>query len=160
MLEIADLKLSEDIIKEFHKILKSNTSDSRKVWFNVGDYKKKSNMIGDKKTIVPSKVRGEIAKLLINYNQISKVTFEDIIEFHYNFESIHPFQDGNGRVGRMIIFKECLKNEIVPFIIEEQHKLFYYRGLKEFSTERGYLLDTCYTAQDRYKELLNYFTED
>ena len=158
MLDIADQKLSEDIIKEFHKILKNNTSDSRKDWFNVGDYKKKPNMIGDKKTIAPAKVKGEIARLLINYNQIAKITFEDIIEFHYNFEVIHPFQDGNGRVGRMIIFKECLKNGVDPLIIDEQHKLFYYKGLKEFSEERGYLLDTCYLAQDRYKELLEYFS--
>lgn len=160
MLEIADQELAEDIIKEFHKILKNNTSDSRKDWFNVGDYKKKPNMIGDKQTIAPSKIKGEMAKLLINYSQISKMTFEDIIDFHYNFESIHPFQDGNGRVGRMIIFKECLKNRIAPFIIEEQHKLFYYRGLKDFSEEKGYLLDTCYSAQDRYKELLEYFAEE
>ncbi len=158
MLDIADQELSEDIIKEFHKILKNNTSDSRKEWFNVGDYKEKPNMIGDQKTVVPSKVKGEMAKMLINYNQISKITFEDIIEFHYSFESIHPFQDGNGRVGRMIIFKECLKNEIDPFIIDEQHKLFYYKGLKEFPEERGYLIDTCYSAQDRYKELLEYFS--
>jgi Fic family protein len=160
MIEIADHELSEDIIKEFHKILKNNTSDSRKDWFNVGDYKRKPNMIGDRKTVAPSKVKGEMAKLLINYNQISKVTFEDIIEFHYNFESIHPFQDGNGRVGRMIIFKECLKNRIAPFIIDEHHKLFYYRGLKDFSEEKGYLIDTCYSAQDRYKELLEYFVEE
>ena len=158
MIDSADQILSEEIIKEFHKKLRYNTSDSRKDWFNVGDYKKKPNMIGDLKTVAPSKVRGEMAKLLINYNQISKITFEDIIEFHYNFETIHPFQDGNGRVGRMIIFKECLKNGIVPFIIDEKHKLFYYRGLKEFSEERGYLLETCYSAQDRYKELLEYFS--
>lgn len=158
MLDIADERLSEEIIKEFHKILKNNTSDSRKEWFNVGDYKTKPNMIGDQKTTSPSKVKGEMAKLLVDYNQIQKVTFEDIVEFHYNFETIHPFQDGNGRVGRMIIFKECLKNEIVPFIIDEQHKLFYYRGLKEFSVERGYLIDTCFSAQDRYKELLEYFS--
>jgi len=158
MLDIADQELSEDIIKEFHKVLKNNTSDSRKEWFNVGDYKKKTNMIGDQKTVVPSKVKGEMAKMLINYNQISKITFEDIIEFHYSFESIHPFQDGNGRVGRMIIFKECLKNGIDPFIIDEQHKLFYYKGLKEFPEERGYLIDTCYSAQDRYKELLEYLS--
>ncbi len=157
MVDIADQKLSEDMIKNFHKILKSNTSDSRKEWFNVGDYKMKPNMIGDQKTVAPSKVKGEMAKLLINYNQISNITFEDIIEFHYEFESIHPFQDGNGRVGRMIMFKECLKNGVDPFIIDEQHKLFYYRGLKEFSEERGYLIDTCYSAQDRYKELLEYF---
>lgn len=160
MLDIADRKLSEDIIKEFHKILKCNTTDSRKEWFNVGDYKNRPNMIGDQKTVPPSKVKGEIAKSLINYNQISDVTFEDIIEFLYNFESIHPFQDGNGRVGRMIMFKECLKNGVTPFIIDEQHKLFYYRGLKDFSEERGYLIDTCYSAQDRYKELLEYFNKE
>lgn len=160
MLEIAEQKLSEDIIKEFHKILKCNTTDSRKEWFNVGDYKNRPNMIGDQKTVSPSKVKGEIAKSLINYNQISDVTFEDIIEFLYNFESIHPFQDGNGRVGRMIMFKECLKNGVTPFIIDEQHKLFYYRGLKDFSEERGYLIDTCYSAQDRYKELLEYFNKE
>lgn len=160
MLEIANQDLSEENIKEFHKILKNNTSDSRKEWFNVGDYKKKPNMIGDNKTVSPSKVKGEMAKLLINYNQISEVTFEDIIEFHYNFESIHPFQDGNGRVGRMIIFKECLKNGVVPFIIDNQHKLFYYRGLKDFSEEKGYLIETCYSAQDRYKEFLEYFTKE
>jgi Fic family protein len=158
MLDIADVIISEDNIKEFHKIMKNNTSDSRKEWFNVGDYKTKPNMIGDQKTTSPSKVKGEIAKLLTDYNEIPKVTFEDIVEFHYNFETIHPFQDGNGRVGRMIIFKECLKNEIVPFIIDEQHKLFYYRGLKDFSVERGYLIDTCLSAQDRYKELLEYFS--
>lgn len=158
MIDIADQELSEDIIKEFHNILKNNTLDSRKDWFKVGDYKKKPNMIGDQKTVAPSKVKGEMVKLLINYNQISNLTFEDIIEFHYNFESIHPFQDGNGRVGRMIIFKECLKNGVVPFIIDEQHKLFYYRGLKEFPEERGYMIETCYSAQDRYKELLVYFT--
>ncbi len=158
MLETADRELSEAIIKEFHTILKSNTSDSRKEWFNVGDYKKKPNMIGDRKTAAPSKVKGEMAKLLIDYGQLQKVTFEDIMEFHYSFEAVHPFQDGNGRVGRMIIFKECLKNGISPFIIEEEHKLFYYRGLKEFREEPGYLLDTCYAAQDRYKELMSYFT--
>ena len=158
MIDIADERLSEDIIKEFHKILKNNTSDSRKDWFNVGDYKKQPNMSGDQITTLPAKVKGEMAKLLTDYNQIQRVAFEDIIEFHYNFETIHPFQDGNGRVGRMIIFKECLKNDIVPFIIDEQHKLFYYRGLKEFSLERGYLIDACFFAQDRYKELLEYFS--
>lgn len=160
MLEVADQDLSEAIIKDFHRILKYNTSDSKKVWFMVGDYKSKPNMVGDKKTVAPSKVKGEMAKLLIDYNQISKVTFEDIIEFHYKFEAIHPFQDGNGRVGRMIIFKECLKNNIEPFIIDEKHKQFYYRGLNNFLEERGYLIDTCYSAQDRYKEMIEYFMKE
>lgn len=160
MLDIADQELSENIIKEFHRILKSNTSDSRKDWFNVGEYKKKPNMVGDSRTVAPSKVRGEIAKLLTDYNQIQDVKLADVIEFHYRFESIHPFQDGNGRVGRMIMFKECLRNNIVPFIVDEQHKLFYYRGLKEYSLEKGYLIDTCYSAQDIYKELVDYFMEE
>lgn len=159
MLSVADQELTEDIIKEFHKFLKSNTSDSRKEWFNVGEYKAKPNMVGENKTIHPSKVAGEMAKLLVDYNAINNVKFEDIVEFHYKFESIHPFQDGNGRVGRMIIFKECLKWSITPFIIDEKHKLFYYRGLKEFSKEKGYLIDTCYSAQDSYKELTDYFME-
>jgi len=157
MLTVADQVLSEEIIKEFHRLLKSNTSDSKKEWFSVGDYKKRPNMIGDKKTVSPSKVNGEMAKLLIDYNQVKNVQFEDIIEFHYKFEMIHPFQDGNGRVGRIIMFKECLKNGIIPFIIEDQYKQFYYRGLNEFSTEKGYLVETCYSAQDAYGELLKYF---
>ncbi len=116
-------------------------------------------MVGDKKTVSPSKVKGEMSKLITNYKQIKNVTFEDIVEFHYNFESIHPFQDGNGRVGRIIIFKECLKNGIEPFIIDEKHKLFYYRGLNEYLTDKAYLIETCYSAQDRYKEIMSYFLE-
>lgn len=159
MLEVADQELSEDIIKEFHLILKNNTSDSRKNWFNVGEYKKMPNMIGDTKTIEPSKVKGEMAKLLTNYNSLSIKTLDDIVEFHYYFETIHPFQDGNGRVGRLILFKECLKNGIIPFIIDDDKKLFYYRGLKEFSTDKQYLIDTCLAAQDKYKEFIDYFTK-
>ena len=160
MLEVATEKLTEDIIKQFHYLIKKNTSDSRKDWFQVGDYKLKPNMVGDKRTVPPKKVAGEMAKLLTDYAQIEDVTFEDIVELHYHFESIHPFQDGNGRVGRMIMFKECLRWDITPFFIDEQHKLFYYRGLKEFENEKGYLIDTCYSAQDEYKELLNYFLEE
>lgn len=157
MLELADETLSEEIIKEFHRILKCNTSDSRKDWFIVGDYKKIPNMIGEMKTTEPSKVKGEIAKLLIDYNSLTTKTFEDIVEFHYLFESIHPFQDGNGRVGRLILFKECLKNGITPFIIDDEKKLFYYRGLKEYKNDKQYLLDTCLSSQDKYSELIEYF---
>lgn len=117
-------------------------------------------MVGDSKTVSPSKVKGEMAKLLINYNAISEVKFNDIIEFHYQFESIHPFQDGNGRGGWIIMFKECLRQGIIPFIIDERHKQFYYRGLKEFEAERGYLVDTCYSAQDEYDKLVKYFIEE
>ena len=157
MLEVVDQELSEEIIKEFHRILKSNTSDSNKDWFNVGEYKKMPNMIGDTKTTEPSKVKGEMAKLLTNYNSLPSRTFEDIVELHFTFESIHPFQDGNGRVGRLILFKECLKNGITPFIIDDEKKLFYYRGLKEFIRDKQYLLDTCSAAQDKYEEFIEYF---
>lgn len=151
--------LTESIIKEIHYLLKINTSDSRLEWFNVGDYKQKPNMVGDSKTTIPKEVKKEIQKLLFDYNQKEINSLNDIIEFHYRFEKIHPFQDGNGRVGRLIMFKECLKYNITPFIIEETHKLYYYRGLKEFVDEQGYLIDTCLSAQDKYNELLKYFTE-
>jgi len=157
MLEVANQELSEDIIKEFHRILKLNTSDSRKDWFNVGEYKKMPNMIGDTKTTDPSKVKGEMVKLITNYNNLQTKTFEDIVDFHYVFESIHPFQDGNGRVGRLILFMECLKNEIIPFIIDDEKKLFYYRGLKEFNRDKQYIIDTCLAAQDKYCEMIEYF---
>lgn len=157
MLDHADDILTELIIKEFHKFLKSGTSDSRKEWFHVGDYKTQPNMIGDKKTTPPSKVKYEMGKLLEAYNDKKSITFEDIIEFHYRFESIHPFQDGNGRVGRLILFKECLKHNIIPFIIDETRKLYYYRGLNEYENEKGYLTDTCLSAQDKYVELIQYF---
>jgi len=157
MLEVADQELNEDIIKEFHRILKLNTSDSRKDWFNVGEYKKMPNMIGDTKTTDPSKVKGEMVKLITNYNNLQIKTLEDIVEFHYQFETIHPFQDGNGRVGRLILFMECLKNGITPFIIDDDKKLVYYRGLKEFNRDKQYLIDTCLAAQDKYSELIEYF---
>lgn len=149
--------LTEELIKEIHKILKTNTLDSLQDWFKVGEYKLRPNTVGGKRTTPPSKVKGEMRKLLKEYNEKENITFDDIIEFHYNFESIHPFQDGNGRVGRLIMFKECLRNNIVPFIIDEKYKAFYYRGLKEFEYEKGYLIDTCLTAQDKFKELLDYF---
>lgn len=158
ILSIADKELSEDIIKHIHLILKSGTSDSEKQWFAVGDYKKRPNMIGDMiETTHPSKVASEIKKLLKEYRENDNITFEDIVDFHYHFEKIHPFQDGNGRVGRLIMFKECLKNNIPPFIIEDVAKEYYRRGLKEYSTEKGYLLETCRAAQDVYKKLLEYF---
>ena len=149
--------LTESMIKELHFILKNGTSDSRKEWFNVGNYKKLPNEVGGEETCSPKNVKEEMKKLLSAYNHIEKKSFEQILEFHKNFESIHPFQDGNGRVGRLLMFKECLANNIVPFIIDENHKLFYYRGLKEWNNEKGYLTDTCLSCQDKYKAWLNYF---
>jgi Fic family protein len=157
MLDCADDTLSETIIKNFHKVLKSNTSDARKEWFLVGEYKSKPNMVGDSKTTPPSKVKSEMARLLFDYCAKDKISFADIIEFHYNFEAVHPFQDGNGRVGRLIVFKECLKYGITPFIIDNEHKQFYYRGLKEYKSEKRYLTETCLSAQDEYLERMRYF---
>lgn len=153
-------ELSEEIIKTCHKILKSNTSDSRKDWFRVGEYKMRPNTVGERKTTSPAKVKGEMARLFIDYNEKRTITLDDILDFHYRFESIHPFQDGNGRVGRLIMFKECLKHNIMPFIIDERHKLYYYRGLSEYENEKGFLRDTCLFAQDLYKELVNYFMKE
>ena len=149
--------LSETFIKQLHLTLKNGTSDSRKDWFVVGDYKKYPNEVGGKITVLPEKVPESIKLLISEYNKIKDKTFNDIIRFHYEFECIHPFQDGNGRIGRLILFKECLKNNIVPFIIEENLKMFYYRGLNEWKSEKGYLIDTCLTAQDKFKKYLEYF---
>lgn len=158
ILSVADKEISEDIIKRIHLILKSGTTDSQKSWFAVGDYKKRPNMIGDMtETTPPSKVSAEIKKLLKEYRENSNITFEDIIDFHYRFEKIHPFQDGNGRVGRLLIFKECLKYNILPFIIEDTMKEYYRRGLKEYPSEKGFLTETCRASQDNYKKLLEYF---
>lgn len=159
MLEIADKKLTERMIKEFHKILKEGTSDSRKDWFVVGDYKKLPNEVGGLKTTEPKNVERDMKKLLEWYENLKQVTINEIIEFHAKFEKIHPFQDGNGRVGRIIAFKECLKNNIVPFIILDKEKLFYYRGLNQYQTnkEKGYLIDTCLNAQDQYTEMIKYY---
>ncbi len=157
MLQIAKEELSENHIKEFHKILKTNTSDARKEWFNVGDYKLKPNIVGDIETSNPKNVKKDIENLLNEYNNKKTIDILDIIDFHYHFEKIHPFQDGNGRVGRLIMFKECLKNNIVPFIIEDEFKFFYYRGLSQYPKIKGYLTDTCLSAQDDYKKLLKYF---
>lgn len=157
MLDIAEEKLTEKTIKEFHKILKEGTSDSRKEWFNVGEYKKLANEAGNMRTSLPKNVVKDMAKLMEWYNSLEKITIKEIIEFHYRFEKIHPFQDGNGRVGRIIAFKECLKNNIVPFIILDKDKLFYYRGLKEYKNEKGFLVDTCLNAQDQYVNMIEHY---
>ena len=158
MLDVAEKKLTEKMIKEFHRILKDGTSDSRVEWFNVGEYKQKTNTIGSGiKTAAPKNVEKEMAKLMDWYNSLKQVTAKEIIEFHYRFETIHPFQDGNGRIGRIIMFKECLKNNIIPFIILDADKLFYYRGLKEYKSEKGYLTDTCLNAQDQYIKMIEYY---
>ncbi len=149
--------VSEAFIKQLHSTLKSGTSDSRKDWFAVGDYKRLPNEVGGISTAVPEEVAEKMKLLISAYNSQKEKTFRDVIEFHYKFEKIHPFQDGNGRVGRLILFKECLKNNIVPFIIDEDLKLFYYRGLKEWKQEQGYLIDTCLAAQDKFKKYLDYF---
>ncbi|MBE6932992.1 MAG: helix-turn-helix domain-containing protein [Ruminococcaceae bacterium] len=153
----AGAALTEKFIKELHAVLKTGTSDSRRDWFGVGEYKKLPNEVGGSDTTRPEKVADEMRKLLTDYNALPAKTFADIVAFHVAFERIHPFQDGNGRVGRLILFKECLKHNIVPFIIEDDLKFFYYRGLKEWDHEKGFLLDTCLTAQDRFKASLNYF---
>ena len=158
MLDVADKKLTEKMIKEFHKILKDGTSDSRVEWFNVGDYKQKVNTIGSGiKTTSTENVERDMEKLMVGYNSLKQITIKEIIEFHYRFESIHPFQDGNGRIGRLIMFKECLKNNIIPFIILDSDKLYYYRGLKEYKNEKGYLTDTCLNAQDQYIKMIEYY---
>lgn len=149
--------LSEHFIKKLHHILKTSTSDSRKDWFAVGEYKRLPNEVGGMQTSLPEEVADRMKALLSDYNAVPKKTLDDILDFHVRFERIHPFQDGNGRVGRLIMFKECLKYNIVPFIIEENLKLFYYRGLKEWYNEKGYLTDTCLTAQDKYRAYLDYF---
>lgn len=156
-IEAAKTKLSESFIKQLHYILKNGTSDSTKTWFKVGDYKMIENEVGGLETVSPKDVKNKMKELLLWYNSISNVTVNDIIEFHYKFECIHPFQDGNGRVGRLIMLKECLKHNIVPILILDEYKAFYYRGLKEFKNEPGYLKDTCLYGQDLFKTYLDYF---
>ena len=157
VIDQASAALTEKLIKQLHFVLKTGTSDSRKDWFAVGEYKRMPNEVGGSDTTLPEDVAAEMRKLLASYNALTTKTFEDIVAFHVAFERIHPFQDGNGRVGRLILFKECLKHNIVPFIIEDNLKLFYYRGLKEWDREKGWLMDTCLTAQDRFKAYLDYF---
>ena len=157
MIDRANEVLSEKFIKELHFTLESGTSYSRKEWFAVGNYKKMPNEVGGMGTALPEEVADKMKNLLIEYRNKKEKTFDDILDFHVKFECIHPFQDGNGRVGRLIMFKECLKYNIVPFIIDEALKMYYYRGLKEWNKERGYLRDTCLTAQNQYKRYLDYF---
>jgi Fic family protein len=159
MLGYANTPLDEKTIKELHGILKRGTSQARLDWFNVGEYKAVPNTVGGKETALPENTEARMTALLDEYGQHRKHGFEDIVEFHYKFESIHPFQDGNGRVGRMIMFKECLNNDVMPFIIDERHKMYYYRGLSEYAKEPGYLRETCASAQDKYAETVRYFTK-
>ncbi len=163
MLDTIDDKLTEDMIKKFHFILKDGTlTDSEKEWFNVGEYKKKKNFVGNITTSLSNDVAYDMKELLNWYDKIDKKSFEDIIEFHVRFEKIHPFQDGNGRVGRMIMFRECLYNDIMPFFIEDRNKDFYIRGIKEYqiNNEKGYLIDTCLNSQNNYEKMAIYFLED
>jgi fido (protein-threonine AMPylation protein) len=157
VIEHAKSKLTESFIRQLHLLLKSGTSDSRKDWFRIGEYKKLPNEVGGNATCPPSEVHVRMKEVLDNYHSLPTKTLEDIVDFHQKFECIHPFQDGNGRIGRLIMLKECLACNIVPFIIDEELKMFYYRGLQEWDKVKGYLLDTCLTAQDNYKAILTYF---
>ena len=157
VIDKAEEPLSEELMKTLHGILKTGTSDSRKDWFAVGDYKKLPNEVGGMETCEPERVQESMQQLIESYNAKPQLTLEDILDFHVCFEKIHPFQDGNGRVGRLVMFKECLRNGIVPFIITDEMKMFYYRGLREWGHVDGYLTDTCLSAQDQYKAVLDYF---
>lgn len=157
IIENTDSRLSEDYIKHLHYILKSGTSDGRKRWFKVGEYKKLPNEVGGTDTTLPENVHTDMKTLLKEYNSKNEPSFEDILDFHQRFELIHPFQDGNGRVGRLIMFRECLRNGYVPFIITEELKMYYYNGLRHWPDIKGYLTDTCLTAQDNFKFLLTKF---
>ena len=157
VIDQAKYVLTEGFIKQLHLTLKNGTSDSRKAWFAVGDYKRLENEVGGIQTAKPDKVPQKMKELLKAYNQTKKKSLDELLQFHYDFERIHPFQDGNGRVGRLILLKECLRNDIVPFIIEDDIKEFYYRGLQEWKNEKGYLRDTCLTAQDRFIKYMEYF---
>ena len=157
VIDVAEEELSEEIIKQLHYILKHDTKDSTLNWFAVGDYKRFPNEVGGRDTTAPEDVSAAMKALLRDYNAKKEKTFDDLLDFHYRFERIHPFQDGNGRVGRLLLFKECLRNGIVPFILTEDLKLYYYRGLQNWETEPGYLRDTCGLAQDRFKQVLEYY---
>ena len=160
VIDVAEDELTEEIIKELHRILKQGTADASLSWFAVGDYKKRANMVGGRETAKPKDVPARMKALLSSYSAVDVITVDDIIAFHHEFESIHPFQDGNGRVGRLIALKECLHYGIVPFIIEDAKKAFYYRGLAEWENEKGYLIDTCLDGQDTFKRLLALFDID
>ena len=157
IIEGANTKLSESFIKQLHYILKSGTTDSQKSWFKVGDYKMLENEVGGNETTKPANVAAAMKSLLMEYNSKAEITFDDVLDFHVKFETIHPFQDGNGRIGRLIMFKECLKHNVVPFIITEELKVYYYRGIKNWKNECGFLRDTCLTGQDSMKKCLDYF---
>ncbi len=157
IIESAKKPITEAFIKELHRTLKNGTTDSRQSWFMVGDYKRLPNTVGDMYTASPEEVAKKMKELLFEYNSNKDKSFDDLLDFHYRFECIHPFQGGNGRIGRLLLFKECLKYNIVPLIIDEELKLFYYRGLKEWKSERGYLRDTCLAAQNKFKVWLDYF---
>lgn len=157
VIEGAKRPITQTFIKQLHRTLKSGTMDARKDWFAAGEYKRLPNTVGDMFTTQPEEVEGKMKGLLSEYNDSGEKSFDDLLDFHYKFECIHPFQDGNGRIGRLLLFKECLKHDIVPFIIDEELKLFYYRGLKEWTNERGYLRDTCLMAQDKFRLYLDYF---
>ena len=156
-IDMAEKPLTEDIIKELHRILKQSTKDSTLAWFAVGDYKKRANMVGGRETVKPKEVAPSMKVLLSEYQAKTAVTINDIIRFHYAFERIHPFQDGNGRVGRLIALKECLRFGLIPFIIEDAKKMYYYRGLSEWEREKGYLTDTCLDGQDTFRKLMSMF---
>ena len=157
MMDHSDEKLTGELIKEFHRLIMNNISDANKEWFHVVDYKLYPNEIGGMQTTSPGKEAEKMKALLAEYLSKPKVMIEDIADLHQQFENIHLFQNGNGRVGRVIMFKECLKNDILPFIIDELHKCYYYRGLKAYRSEKGYLLDTCRSAQDVYGSYVDYF---
>ena len=150
-------KITETHVKQLHLLLKTNTSDSRKSWFAVGDYKRLANAVGEEETVQPKDVHSKMKSLLAEYNSKKKASFDDLLDFHVQFEHIHPFQDGNGRVGRLLLFWQCLQNAIVPFIITDDLRLFYYRGIQNWGRINGFLRDTCLTAQDNFKAILKYF---
>ena len=157
IIDQANKPITETFIKELHQILKQGTNDARFDWFAIGEYKKVPNIVGNMETTPPKEVPIQMKKLLVEYQNKKDKTLDDLLDFHVRFEQIHPFQDGNGRVGRLLLFKECLKYKIVPFIINDKRKLYYYRGLKNWHDERGYLSDTCLDAQDEFKKHLDYF---